>query len=257
MILYFTGTGNSKFAANCIAEWADDTAFSMNDVMKREERLQAESEKPFVIVAPIYAWRYPLPVERILRDADLSGSREIYFVATCESQTGKAERYLRRIAEEKHMNCKGFTAIPMPNNYILADVTTDEEAERQLNAAYRLLCLAAERIRQGKSLVWEDHTILAGLMSGPVNLITNRFVVSSRDFFVADACIACGLCDKLCPMNNIDIINDRPVFGKKCIWCFNCIQHCPKSAIEIRGRTEGKPRRVCPEYATWRMNKSQ
>ena len=36
MILYFTGTGNSSFVANQLAELTDDSLISMNEKIKRK-----------------------------------------------------------------------------------------------------------------------------------------------------------------------------------------------------------------------------
>ena len=55
MILYFTGTGNSKFVADYLAEHLNDETISMNKIIKNSEKLVCDSEKPYIVVAPIYA----------------------------------------------------------------------------------------------------------------------------------------------------------------------------------------------------------
>ena len=35
-------------------------------------------------------------------------------------------------------------------------------------------------------------------------------------------------------MNNIEIINKRPVFNNNCIQCMTCASFCPKKAIEYK-----------------------
>ena len=67
MVLYFTGTGNSKFLAVALAEALEDSVLSMNSVMQRGGTLSLYSGKPYVIVAPIHAWRYPQAVEQMLQ----------------------------------------------------------------------------------------------------------------------------------------------------------------------------------------------
>ena len=49
MILYFSGTGNSKYAADVIAELTGDEIVSLGDVIKNGERAVFKSQKPFVI----------------------------------------------------------------------------------------------------------------------------------------------------------------------------------------------------------------
>ena len=48
---------------------------------------------------------------------------------------------------------------------------------------------------------------------------------------VTDDCIGCETCMRLCPMENITIKDNRPLFGHNCVSCGACLQHCPKNAI--------------------------
>lgn len=62
-------------------------------------------------------------------------------------------------------------------------------------------------------------------------------------FYSTDECIGCGLCEKLCPLKNIQIRKDhRPVWGKECTHCMACIAKCPKKAIEYGKKSKGKNR---------------
>ena len=58
----------------------------------------------------------------------------------------------------------------------------------------------------------------------------------------ASACIGCGKCEKLCPLNNITLQNARPVWGSNCTQCMACICYCPTRAIEYGKKSAGKPR---------------
>lgn len=255
MILHFTGTGNSKFVADCLIDVLSDEAVSMNDVLKSGERLIVSSNTPYVFVAPVYAWRYPLVIENLLHKAELSGNSDVYCLATCESQSGKTGKYLEKIVSDKGMNFLGFQTIPMPNHYILAQtLPTPEEADQQLDLAVSLIKDIARKIRENKSLEEKSDTPFAGIMSGIVNTVFSRFLISSRNFKVSDGCISCGRCQRQCPVNNITLKDGRPTFGTRCIWCFGCIQNCPKGAIDIGEKTRGKQRGICPDYREWIKN---
>ena len=64
MILYYTGTGNSAYAARRIAAAIGDEAVDLFSRLRDEDTSPIESQKPWVIVTPTYAWRVP----RIVRD---------------------------------------------------------------------------------------------------------------------------------------------------------------------------------------------
>ena len=81
----------------------------------------------------------------------------------------------------------------------------------------------------------------------------NRYVKDTRpwdsEFETTDSCISCGLCSKVCPVDNIVMIHDKPNFNHNCQRCMACIQYCPKSAFVIEGKAMNKRRYVYPEVS--------
>ncbi|MFA7034063.1 MAG: EFR1 family ferrodoxin, partial [Bacteroidales bacterium] len=61
-------------------------------------------------------------------------------------------------------------------------------------------------------------------------------------FYATEACNHCGLCAKLCPMNNITIKDGVPAWSEKCVQCLACINRCPQRAIEYGNITKNKGR---------------
>ena len=64
MILYFSGTGNSKYVAQRMAEALNQSPLSMNDRIRSHDTSPVETDERLVIVTPTYAWRIP----RLVRD---------------------------------------------------------------------------------------------------------------------------------------------------------------------------------------------
>lgn len=253
MILYFTGTGNSKFVADFIAEHLEDQCISLNHMIKNDLPLLFQSEQPFIIIAPIYAWRFPKIIEDMVSKAEFVGSKDIYFVGTMESESGNCDKYLEKLCKQKHLEFKGFQGVAMPNNYVVASkMPTDVETRKTLSEAIPVLQGIVEKIKSGGNLMKMDKTRFAPVMSGLVNILFNRFMVSSKNFVVSDQCISCGKCKEACAVNNIKLIDGNPQFGAACINCYACIHRCPVEAINIKGKTEDHGRYVCPDYGKWK-----
>jgi MinD superfamily P-loop ATPase len=68
------------------------------------------------------------------------------------------------------------------------------------------------------------------------------FCVKPNLFKADDKCIGCGKCAQKCPLNNISIMEGKPVWGKNCTHCMTCICYCPTEAIEYGEKSKGKPR---------------
>ncbi|MCP4131738.1 MAG: 4Fe-4S dicluster domain-containing protein [bacterium] len=53
-----------------------------------------------------------------------------------------------------------------------------------------------------------------------------------------EKCIECGLCEKRCPMNAIELKKgeEHIIHADKCLGCGVCVHKCPKQAIELKKR---------------------
>lgn len=59
MIIYFSGTGNSRYIANRIADNIRDELIDANDKIKRRDTRTIKVNDRLVVVTPTYAWRIP------------------------------------------------------------------------------------------------------------------------------------------------------------------------------------------------------
>lgn len=101
----------------------------------------------------------------------------------------------------------------------------------------------ARRIAEGLEMrLYDLNVCIKAGDTGPVNPVFYRFFVKADAFRATDACIGCGRCVELCPLNNVHLKNGKPVWGKNCTHCMACICYCPKEAIEYGEKSKGKPR---------------
>ncbi|MBQ5782810.1 MAG: EFR1 family ferrodoxin [Oscillospiraceae bacterium] len=253
MILYFTGTGNSKFVADYLAEKLDDTVVSMNFYIKNGEYPTLESDSTYIVVAPVYAWRLPPVVEQFLSKTTFKGSKNICVVATMGENSGNADKYTAKLLTDKGMNFTGFIGVAMQNNYLLMEDMPDKTvADEQFKTVVPKLDMIAGKIVAGELLKKDDRTPLAGLMSGIVNWGFSNFMLKNQNFAADERCILCSRCVEFCPANNIRIHNGNIVFGQNCTGCFGCLHRCPVQAINVKGKTETRGRYLCPEYSEWK-----
>jgi NAD-dependent dihydropyrimidine dehydrogenase PreA subunit/flavodoxin len=248
MILYYTGTGNSEYAALRIAKITGDETVNLFERIRDNDTSELQSDKPWVIVTPTYAWRVPRIVRRLLDKTELRGSRDIYFVMTCGSENGNAGYYAEKWCAGKNMNFKGCAGVQMPENYIamFSAPSPKEEAEIIVRANGRI-DLLAESIAAGESFARPKIGLLDKIYSAPVNAVFYPLFVKAKKFRATDECIGCGSCAAMCPTKNIRIENGRPVWGDDCTHCMACICRCPKQAVEYGSHTKGKRRYYCKE----------
>lgn len=247
MILYFTGTGNSRYAAEYIGAALCEETVSINELMKRGEYPAFHSEKPYLVVAPVYAWRLPHVAEDFLRKCTFSGCREMGFLLTCGSSIGNAGDYAEKLCGELGLAYRGMADVIMPENFItMFRAPSEKDEARIMEMARRRLKSIAEQMTAGKELTQKGPKIK--LASALVNPAFYKLFVTAKHFRVKDGCNGCGRCVKLCPLNNISLEGEKPVWGENCTQCMACICGCPKERIEYGRRTAGKRRYWCRPF---------
>ena len=156
MIVYFTGTGNSRYCAAFLGEQLGDSCLDVLPLLQSGAAADLRSERPWVFVTPTYAWRLPRLVRDLIRGGRFSGSRDAYFVMTCGEDIGNAAAWNRRPCEEAGLRYRGTLPVVMPENYIaLFTAPGAEEAKAILAEARPVLRQAADWILE----YLEDHRV--------------------------------------------------------------------------------------------------
>lgn len=97
----------------------------------------------------------------------------------------------------------------------------------------------------GKAL--EKRAISLTAAYSVINPLFAHLPIGSNSFRVTDACISCGLCERICPTGTISMQAGKPVWTDTCVQCVACIHRCPVRAIEYGKGTLKKGRYHHPE----------
>lgn len=249
MIVYFSGTGNSRFVAEKIAEQAGHGLFDAALGMREEEGKMFPEDDCFVFVCPVYVSAPVLPfLEFIKRSAFPEGSRA-YFVMTCAGGMGASPIYCQRLAEEKGLRYMGTASVRMPQNYVpFFRMLPEEETRERIRDALPVISRISENILQSKRLPAAKIRSWEKAATGAILRLYYRRFMSPKPFRSTESCIHCGRCERVCPMGNIRLKEGRPAWGKRCIHCMACINLCPAEAVEYGRWTRGKLRFHGPEH---------
>ncbi len=245
MVLYFSGTGNSKYIAERIAGALSDEVLSVNDRIKAGDSSAVNTGRDVIVSMPTYAWRIPRVASDWLEKTELIGAERIWFVMNCGSEIGGAAKYNRQLAEQKGLEYMGTVQIIMPENYIaMFGVPEDDEARTIVSKAEPDIDQAIACIKQGQSFPAPRGSLYDKFMSSAANPIFYKLFVKADAFQAGDDCTGCGKCVAKCPLNNIKIKSEvnKPEWGKSCTHCMACICYCPAEAIEYAKKSHGKSR---------------
>lgn len=252
MVLFFSATGNTEFIARQLALKLGDDCLNLLDRVKRGDHTPLHSDKPFIICAPVYVCEMPRFLARYLKQQTFTGSREVYFIFTSGGYAGISGQLAKAMVRKKKMKYLGHAEFKMPRNYVANDhysmLPAEQVQERILNSCRHLEEVVAD-IQAGRKLKARHIWLFETIITLPFNPVWSRLKYKTDDFYTTDACVGCGKCERLCPLNNISLKERKPVWGQECTHCMACIANCPTEAIEYGTISQTKEKYRFSKYA--------
>ncbi|MDD2594753.1 MAG: EFR1 family ferrodoxin [Bacteroidales bacterium] len=241
MIFYFSGCGNSRWIAEELAVATGDKPIFIPDVKDNGFNVEGET---LGFVFPIYSWAAPQLVEDFVLKMTWTGTPEyVWFACTCGDNMGRAfERFQKTLSKVGLILDSGFY-FQMPETYLcMAGFRLDSEegARKKIEAARAKLPVVIAAVRARKKGVKD---VIAGLFPfTKTYLIRPGFVknVSDKKYHSTKECTGCGLCARVCPLHNIEMVDGKPQWTGHCTQCMACYHHCPTNAIQFGTTTLGK-----------------
>jgi len=248
MIFYFSGTGNTRWAAEAVARALGEPLIAIADAADGDCHYSLSAGERIGIFFPVHGWRPPHIVRRFIRRlhiADAEG-HYCYALATCGDSVGRAMQLLRDDLAVAGIRLDSTFSLIMPESYVaLPFMYTDSpERERQKKAQAR-----ADLDRYLPHITNRD-TCLELLHRGyapwiytfVIGAYFNARLITDRPFVVdPERCVGCRKCETVCPVKNVvngadDSKRFLPAWlhDGRCTTCLACYHYCPHHAIDYR-----------------------
>jgi len=254
--LYFTGTGNTKYIADYMKNKFEEKGHEFRLISIELEKNNPDEVSKVIktydlvgILYPIYASGIPKIFRKYLDE--LSTKSELdqdgkgingFSVTTVALFSGDGAIVPKKYFERMNIWLKWAYNIKMASNIdIHLPILTIPIIEKQ-ELLKRKAKKQVDRIIE-KILKEEGHIAgknifarLGGMMQRSGEKVMDKAEVK----FNHDLCIKCGLCVKVCPMNNLEL-KERIETSNNCTLCLRCLHNCPVFAIRYFSSKGNKP----------------
>jgi len=269
-VYYFSGTGNSLVVARDIAEKTCGKLIAIPSVMNKD-KIKTDDEL-IGVVFPVHGiCRIPSIVERFFGKLDDVNSKYIFAVTTYGSMAGGVVKSFAEIVKSCGGKLSAGFAVHMPMNNITIPFMysgkvgiKEEKLFKDWHKKVNFICEYVSARREGKFEV--SNKLLVSLFY-PIDRIYGRWRIESKynkltnshlsadelwpsidaSFYSDEKCDGCAICSRICPVNNIKMVNDAPSWQHHCERCFACLQWCPKEAIQFDKDSIGRKRYHHPD----------
>ncbi|NKF08274.1 EFR1 family ferrodoxin [Clostridium gasigenes] len=240
-IFYFSSTGNSLYVAKRLKEKIENCELVSIPKAYNENMFDYNCEKA-IIIFPLHCFGLPIIVGNFISKLKLN--MDAYVFAVQITGGGSSRNSFIQIDEALGNNNPKLSnkiEIKYISNYIKAGKNpTAERAQVALDnnewKVDKLIQLIKDKqvdeISKNKNPIYSTF----------YKIWRDKYKNKDKKFNVNDDCIGCKVCEKICPVNNIELKEDKPVWKGNCTDCMACINNCPRNAINIGKSTIKKNR---------------
>ena len=238
--IYFSGTGNSRYALEVFLSKYDESAktFEVGD----ESALDYIKDNDEIVFS--YSVQYS-NIPKMLKDfvdqyQDLWQGKKIFIIATMGLFSGDGAGVLARRLRKYGAQIMGGLHLKMPDS--IADVKalkrpfeknkeSVREAEKKIDKAV-LSMKNGKPPQEGIGLLYH----LAGLFGQRLYFYGKTRQYTDKVKINLEKCVGCGKCVEQCPMKNLSMEQNMAKAADRCTMCYRCINICPKQAITLLGK---------------------
>jgi len=251
LLYFFSGTGNTLFVVKTFASEISKYGIDTEIIPLPSPVPESIPDDTVLCIAfPVYSQTAPPFVCDWLRSLpETKKGTPVIIISTLAGFSGLVKGPFHYLLRKKGYKPLAVREFIMPPNYFHK---YGEDRNSQIRERAKLAIADFAREVSGGNAKWPWR---------PSFLIVFQFLVEKMfrhcgsgwlgKGFKSDKnkCTKCGLCVKLCPVDNIGFAGDGyPVWNRKCQQCLRCITYCPADAVSNRRmRLVAYPGYKCPE----------
>lgn len=245
-IYYFSGTGNSLKIVKDIAAQSKDTEIiqickgNMNNINTASNKIG--------IVFPVYVAGMPLIVKDFIEKLEIPKEAYVYTVVTFGASAGASISQLEKLLTRKGIKLSATFKMKMPGNYQVMYPPFSEDKQKKYFANEKIkITQIVKSINNNEIIKFSGLGETIAKTVGGMMYTSFKPYEKDKNYWTDEKCNGCGICEQVCPANNIKMNNGKPQWEHKCEQCVACLQWCPQKSIQYKKVTVKRGRYHHPD----------
>ncbi|MDO5409356.1 MAG: EFR1 family ferrodoxin [Lachnospiraceae bacterium] len=227
--VYFSGTGNSRYAAELFAEKMQCKSISIEEQCDFDLLMQEASEIAFFF--PIYGSCPPIIMRKFVQihKKALQGKKLLLFCTQAMASGDGARSLLDELNGISYEVIYAEHFI-MPGNICNMRIPALPKAVYRKLTQRKIRKIHADLMRRKykrKGFHWLS-IMLGNAQRIPFQKKEKEYAASIQ---ISDTCIGCKKCIRSCPAGNLFFEDGRVKAKAQCTLCYRCMNGCPQKAI--------------------------
>ncbi len=248
-IFVFSSTGNTfKISRDTAMAVGDTEIISIPEAMK--SKIDISDCDAIGIATPVYVWGLPNIVANFLKKLSGIENKYIFAIATYGGWPAATLLQAEKLIKERGGKLSSGFAVNMPGNYTpMYGAIKQEKQLKMFQKAQTKIQQIADTVKNRRTGKIEANGALVNILfSGLIyNSSISHYSKIDKGYSADEKCNSCGICAKVCPVDNIKMSNGKPEWLHQCEHCLACLQWCPVEAMQFGKSTAKRKRYRHPE----------
>ena len=242
LAIYFSGTGNTKYILDLMKHDLQIHNHTLELSSIEDQPTFSNQYDFYVFGAPIHGEFFPaIYLDWIKSNVPQVAEKPCLIITTlAANNTPTGLGHIGRIIQKKGFHIVSQQRFTMPNNWpsiLFAIPSKAHIAKLRLQAKPSVAELVdyfthnIERIDTPNPFMYYSIRPFHKLVTRYINRWAQKNIRVDHS-----KCVRCGLCVKICPAENLSLVNQKIIAQNRCIACMRCVHACPVNAFLVKGK---------------------